>query len=338
MPSHILTLFEQLKICSERRFTGRLQITGLEGKQFNLHFFMGKTAGDSDGVHPIRRWHRQLLQNCPQLVKGSQEILTTYDLQGSSSYSSTEGLLRSKSITRQQATKLIEGSLMEVLFDLLRQEELNKLQPGLLLSYSRYPNLPVVTIAPQISIEIESLLPEVKRKWEAWCEAGLKDYSPNLAPAIIHPQKLEQEVSAAAYHRLTNLMDGSRTLRDLAVKMGQDPLLLTQSLLCFVYKNTVNLVEISDLSSTIKSVTPITDALSLPSLKVSTTSKSELQDSPTVAYIDDSPVDSQIMGQILIEAGYRYLSIRDPLQALQTLLDYKPKFIFLDLVMPIASG
>jgi len=227
---------------------------------------------------------------------------------------------------------------MEVLFDLLRQEELNKLQPGLFLSYSRYPNLPVVTIAPQISIEIESLLPEVKRKWEAWCEAGLKDCSPNLAPAIIHPQKLEQEVSPAAYHRLTNLMDGSRTLRDLAVKMGQDPLLLTQSLLCFVYKNTVKLVEISDLSSTIKSVTPITDALSLPSLQVSTTSKSELQDSPTVAYIDDSPVDSQIMGQILIEAGYRYLSIRHPLQALQTLLDYKPKFIFLDLVMHIANG
>jgi chemotaxis family two-component system response regulator PixG len=103
-------------------------------------------------------------------------------------------------------------------------------------------------------------------------------------------------------------------------------------------KDIINLIEISDLNHTVGPVTPITPAPAFPSPKVSTTPKSKLQDSLTIAYIDDSPVDSQLMGEVLIKAGYQYLGIRDPLQALQTLLDHKPKFIFLDLVMPIANG
>lgn len=233
--------------------------------------------------------------------------------------------------------KVIEGSIAEVLFDILQQEA------GRELSYNFIPGnnqdgLDCYLLLISTRFRMEYILQQVEPAWEAWCKAGLKDRSPNLAPAIIRPQKLEQEVSAAAYRRLTNLMDGSRTLRDLAVKLGQEPLQLTQSLLRFLHKDIINLVEISDLSNTVKPVTAITPAPLFPTPKVSTTPKSQLQDSLTVAYIDDSPVDSQIMGDILTEAGYQYLSIRDPLQALQTLLDHKPKFIFLDLVMPIANG
>jgi two-component system, chemotaxis family, response regulator PixG len=36
--------------------------------------------------------------------------------------------------------------------------------------------------------------------------------------------------------------------------------------------------------------------------------------------------------------GYQYSNIPDPLQALPLLIEYKPKLIFLDLVMPIANG
>jgi two-component system, chemotaxis family, response regulator PixG len=59
---------------------------------------------------------------------------------------------------------------------------------------------------------------------------------------------------------------------------------------------------------------------------------------PRIIYIDDSPADSRAMAEIVESLGYQYTNIPDPLQALPTLIELKPKLIFLDLVMPIANG
>jgi CheY-like chemotaxis protein len=45
-----------------------------------------------------------------------------------------------------------------------------------------------------------------------------------------------------------------------------------------------------------------------------------------------------MMGYILEEAGYKFVSIQDSVQALVVLLENKPDLIFLDLVMPVANG
>ena len=44
------------------------------------------------------------------------------------------------------------------------------------------------------------------------------------------------------------------------------------------------------------------------------------------------------MEHIVTEAGYQFMSIRDPLKALPQLIKRKPDVIFLDLVMPIVNG
>jgi len=59
---------------------------------------------------------------------------------------------------------------------------------------------------------------------------------------------------------------------------------------------------------------------------------------PRIIYIDDSPADSRSMCTIVEDLGYQYTNIPDPLQALPLLIEFKPKLIFLDLVMPIANG
>ncbi|MEL6553320.1 MAG: response regulator [Cyanobacteria bacterium J06621_11] len=59
---------------------------------------------------------------------------------------------------------------------------------------------------------------------------------------------------------------------------------------------------------------------------------------PKIIYIDDSPIDSRTMGEIVEKLGYRYHNISDPIQALPLLLEAKPDLIFLDLVMPVANG
>lgn len=58
----------------------------------------------------------------------------------------------------------------------------------------------------------------------------------------------------------------------------------------------------------------------------------------TVVYIDDSPADSRTMAGIIRGAGYDYDNISEPLDAIPTLLELRPKLIFLDLVMPFTNG
>nr|WP_277879271.1 response regulator [Leptolyngbya sp. FACHB-711] len=59
---------------------------------------------------------------------------------------------------------------------------------------------------------------------------------------------------------------------------------------------------------------------------------------PLIVCIDDSVKVCETMSEIITQAGYRFIAIHDSFQALPTLLAQKPSFIFLDLVMPIASG
>ena len=54
--------------------------------------------------------------------------------------------------------------------------------------------------------------------------------------------------------------------------------------------------------------------------------------------IEDSRFDCLTMGQILNQAGCRFINVQDPLQALPTLIEHKPDLIFLDLQMPIMNG
>ncbi len=59
---------------------------------------------------------------------------------------------------------------------------------------------------------------------------------------------------------------------------------------------------------------------------------------PMVVYVDDSPLDSQVMSEIVKGAGYRYNNIADPLDSVPILLELRPQLIFLDLVMPFTNG
>jgi chemotaxis family two-component system response regulator PixG len=45
-----------------------------------------------------------------------------------------------------------------------------------------------------------------------------------------------------------------------------------------------------------------------------------------------------MMEHILVTAGYQFIGIQDSVQALPLLLEKRPSLIFLDLVMPVASG
>ncbi len=329
-------LISRLQACSQGQFKkGRLDVKDPKGHQWSLYFDLGHLVGDAGGVHPFRRWCRQLSHYCPQLGINADSI------QGRMvdrwwDYEFLAKLVRQKQILREQMVAVVEGSIAEVLFDILQQEELLcGYRPEAKLTYTYVPEVTLYS-SPLVYIKADQAGMQARQAWETWRQAGLENCSPNNAPVILQQKELQQQTSATAYRSLTALVNGKWTLRDLALKLRQEPLLLAQSIIPYVRKGLMQLIEVADLNNSAEDFTVIHPQQAPRAPQSNPTQSKSI--GPLVAYIDDSRMDSQIMGQILSKAGLRYLNIQDSVQALPTLLEQKPNLIFLDLVMPIANG
>jgi CheY-like chemotaxis protein len=191
-------------------------------------------------------------------------------------------------------------------------------------------------------MQAEDMWQQATKYWEAWQEADLADFSPNLAPVVLHAQELQQQTSELVYDNLTALGDGNWTLRDLAVKFNRSLLLLTKPLVPYIRDGLIELIEVKDLNSIPKH--PTRDVTNNVSISLLSAVTDPVNPSPAprtdylVACIDDSKVDTQILNHILTQAGYRFINIENHEKAIPTLILQKPDLIFLDLVMPIVNG
>jgi chemotaxis family two-component system response regulator PixG len=156
-----------------------------------------------------------------------------------------------------------------------------------------------------------------------WSQAGLANFSPNLAPVLRRPEELQKMVSPAVYKNFVTFINGKSTLRELAIKMNQNVLPITRSLLPYILKGIIELVEVSDIPLTITE-----------SNNNRPTSPPQKPNIPLVACVDDSPLVCEMLEEIITSHGLRFLKIQDAIQALPTLIQNKPDLIFLDLVMP----
>jgi chemotaxis family two-component system response regulator PixG len=209
---------------------------------------------------------------------------------------------------------MIRDSVTEVLFDIMQAGE------------KRYQAQPENSLPLQLLlIDVEQAFTTAQNLWQSWQAANLTHLSPNKAPMLKRPELLQQQTSTLTYQKLSALLDGQCTLRDLAVQMKRLVSDITPSLLTYIQAGIVELVDIPDLPEPKFSAlpaTPIQSAL----LK------------PVIACIDDSPIICQTLEYIITQAGYQCLAIQDPLRAISTLLSSKPDLIFLDLVMPNVNG
>ncbi|MFP3436004.1 response regulator, partial [Paraburkholderia sp. SIMBA_061] len=57
-----------------------------------------------------------------------------------------------------------------------------------------------------------------------------------------------------------------------------------------------------------------------------------------IACVDDSPQTQKMIETIAQALGYDFLPIYESVEALPTLIEKKPRLIFLDLVMPVVNG
>lgn len=311
-------LTTQFQIAAKSHFSGRVDFCTTDGRQWSLYFRLGRLIWTAGSEHRFRRWYRLLKQFCPTIQPESLH-LREKDFPFYWEYLVLSVLFKRQHISREQAIALIQAVACEALFDLLYAGEQITKSDCVYQKQEEFDD----PIAP---FNAEQLLLQVQRDLNDWHNAGLVHYSPNAAPVIKRPEELKQCVSARTYQTLETLITNNVTLRDLARATGQELLNLTRVLVPHFQRDLIGLNQIPDL--------PIPGSTGSPETPGTSTDPN----APLIVCIDDSPTVCQAMEHIMQSAGYRYFSIEDSVHALPLLLEKKPSLIFLDLVMPIASG
>lgn len=312
------SFFEALK---QPRFSGQAVLTGFNGQKWFFYLYLGRIMYATGGLHPVRRWRRSLALYFPQMLSQESSLdldlenLGTFDPQVCWEYRLLCLWVEQQKINREQAARMIRGTVVEVLFDITQSMEIRcELRQDDLLW------------ARLVLIDAEQVVAEAQQLWNAWQGAKIADRSPNWAPVIRQPEQLQQRTSPQVYGTLKQLLNGHQTLRDLAVRMRRDVLVVTSSLLPYIQMGLVELTLIPDLPSGIASLPP-------NHLNVESPPAGAL-----IACVDDSPLMCQTLEKIVTSANYQFIGINDPLRAIAILLVRKPELIFLDLVMPNANG
>ncbi|MDZ8183601.1 MAG: response regulator [Nostoc sp. ChiSLP02] len=313
-------LVNEFKTCTQLQYNGKLNIKSSKGSQWTFYYRLGRIVWATGGTHPFRRWRRHIAQNCPQidldkLQLRSQDISIDYW-----DYRLIEILYKKQKIQREQIQSIAENTISELLFDLALQANF--------ASVTCNRTQEVILETPMSFTSAEMSVRQMQDSWKSWSEAGLANFSPDLAPVLRRPEQLQQIVSPSVYKNFVNLINGKFTLRDLAMKMKQNVLPLTRSLLPYILKGIIELVEVPDL--------PL--LMADTNNKFTTPQQAKKPTVPLVACVDDSPQVCKMLEEIITGNGLRFVKIQDAVQALPTLIQDKPDLIFLDLIMPVASG
>jgi CheY-like chemotaxis protein len=321
-------LEQAVQVFIQTQFTGCLSITvrGRKSFQGNLFFNSGRLFGGDSSFHPVRRWYRQVTQNCSQL--SAPLVLRQISKSQHWTHTSLIELITQGRITNKQLSAIMEGNLTEILFDI--NQAAGKVNAEMQLTCN--PLSPDLLLPAAAFVPIRPIYEQVQQLWQDWQAAELTEWSPNLAFVVWDPDELQKQTSFTAFHNLTLLADGDRTLRDIAIQLKQPLIPLTRSLIPYIQRGIIGLTQVPDwssdrLSSPNRSSPPPAAA---PAFRRST--------QPLITYIEDSGFDSIAMSEIVTQAGYRYINVRNPIEALPALLEQKPSLIFLDLLMPVTNG
>ncbi len=303
------------------RFSGKLLLKDSLGQKWVIYLFLGRILYATGGIHPVRRWRRNLKLYCNGIEPEQLQLLTNIYSSSTETiniyweYELLYSWVEQREINREQAVQIIGSIVAEVLFDVTQAMQITyQVEP----ENSSHSQL--------VLLDAEQVITEVKRVWQTWQEAKIADRSPNRAPVIKQPEQLQQKIAASVYQILTKLLDGQHTLRDLAIKMKRDVVEVTCSLIPYIQAGLVELIDIPDLAAPIDSTSFMLPPPAAIAIR------------PLVACVDDSPAVCRCMEKILTTADYEFLGIQDSLRAIAALLTHKPDLIFLDLVMPNTNG
>lgn len=175
------------------------------------------------------------------------------------------------------------------------------------------PEPELLVNAPMRGFELSSLLTEAVSRQTQWKQ--LRTFVPSAdIMLILKPEAIEaSDLSEPQKQQLQNIVKQGRTLRAVAISMGKDTLEVAKTFANLINKGLVQANE------------PETDS-----------ANTSFQ--PEIFIVDDSPILVEQFRHLVVSWGYRVNYSHNALTAVQTMLEFKPAAIFLDINMPGASG
>jgi two-component system, chemotaxis family, response regulator PixG len=330
---NIISKFQYL---SWGEFTGSAIVMVESGQAWEMLFYQGKIVWSIDRQRPNRQWQRLL---CAHVGYEHIELELLFQAANHDRSSADEvrqdpcwqyqgaiALLSLAEITPSQLTNILTTAALETIFDLLQYSQSEK------LTFRSQPQ--AFANRPLILLRTEDMLDRAEAMWQEWDSKRLGNISPNKTPTIVHPVQLYRQTTPIIYQNLIQVITGKQTLREIAVAINEDLLLLTRSLTRYIQTGIIESIDLPDLPA------PSIETKSAPALPAMVTPPSSVTilSNKLVICIDDSPQVCKLMRAIVTEAGHRFISIQDPTQALPRLLENNPDLIFLDLIMPKVNG
>lgn len=317
---------EKLLSLQNGQFTGRLDVTTDQGKEWRLYFCLSRLVWADGSYHTYRVWQRLLSQYCPELDQNKINLQEAKQFE-CWNYHVIIILLERGLISKAQAIQLIQARIFEAIFDIFQAEAIETLECEIIpVSASVLWELGLkVSI---ILLTIKNAVNQVELQWLEWDKQGLTYVSPNLAPVIKNTEFFQTRFSEKTYQKLSLLFNGRYPLRELANKLNQDIFNVTLWLKPFIEKGLIDLIAVPDNPVKITLI-----GINKTTLQISKTTPQKV-----IACIDDSLQICQIMEHIVTKNGYEFIGIQEPLKVLPNLIKSKPDLIFLDLIMPIVNG
>lgn len=311
-------LVDEFKNCTRLQYSGKLEIKSLNHK-WTFYYRLGRIVWAGGGMHPGRRCRRTIAVHCPLINIDKIQLPTEILALEHWDYLLLEILYKKNKITQEQVNAIVDSTISELLFDLAQYANF--------LDVNCQRNQDTILDAPMSLTSTEVCLRKMHDLWESWSEAGLANFSPNLAPILRQPEQLIAIVSPTTYNKFVKLMKGKYTLRDLAVQRKQDLLSITRSLLPYILSGIIELVKISDFTLEAQEIQS--------NLTISQLLK---QNTPSIACVGNNPLVRKILENTVSANGMKFISIQNLTTIIPTLIEKKPDIIFLDLIMPVASS
>jgi two-component system, chemotaxis family, response regulator PixG len=324
---NIISKFQYL---SWGEFTGSAIVIVESGQKWEMLFYQGQIVWSIDRYRPNRMWQRLLTTHVGSahidlelLFQAAKHELSSTETRkdGCWQYQGAIALMSLAEITPAQLINILTAAAQETIFDLLQYSQGEK------LTFRSQPE--AFANRPMILLRTKCIIDRAEAMWKEWESQGLGNISPNNIPAIVHPVQLYRQTTPIIYQNLVQVITGKQTLREIAAELDEDLLLLTRSLTRHIQTGIIESIDLPDLPS------PTIDVRSLPVLPATVT---PIPSNKLVICIDDSPQVCKLMSTIVTGAGYQFISIQDPIQALPKLLENNPDLIFLDLIMPTVNG
>lgn len=244
-------LFSKFSKYARNGFTGRLNIKIEYTPSWRIYFSNGSIIWATGGIHPVRRWLRQLKGcNCQLSVPPGmteQELLSVpYECWD---YLALALLMQESHINSDQVKYIVEGSISEVLFDIV--QALSKVSPDNMsqVKMLRKPEIHPCNreiILPAWMWRTESAKQRILSTWETWVNSNLSTFSPDAGI-----QANQQELEAQGLHSLTqyfnNIERQEKTLRDLALENQTSVLSILQTMKTYLDQNLIQFRSLPDL-------------------------------------------------------------------------------------------